>query len=101
MAYNTYDPANHTMSLSIERVYTTKKYPIHFNNIEEVTDFVRIVNQFDCDVDIRKGSVVIDAKSFLGVMTISGSSDLELVIHDNEPADLISSVSEYIATKTA
>lgn len=72
------------------------KYPIRLESIEKVTAFVKAVNKFDCDMDLRKGSVVIDAKSFLGVMTICTGGELELVIYNNDHEDVLASVSDFL-----
>lgn len=73
-----------------------QKYPINFRSMNDVTEFVKIVNRFDCDMDLCRGSVIIDAKSFLGVMTISEAPDLELVIHDNECDPIVSLIGSFI-----
>ncbi len=79
-----------------------KKYLIRLNGIEEVTAFVKAVNQFDCDMDICRGSVIIDAKSFLGVMTLCTGSDLELIIYKKDHDDILATVSEFLVEqKTA
>ena len=47
--------------------------------------FVSIVDKLDYDVDLLDGSVVVDAKSLIGVMTMDLSEKLELRLHtDNE-----------------
>ena len=73
-----------------------KKYPIRLNSIDEVTAFVKAVNQYDCDMDLCKGSTVIDAKSFLGILTICPDNDLELIIHDNDHKEILDSLSSFL-----
>lgn len=79
-----------------------KKYPIRLANLEEATAFVKATNHFECDMDICKGSVVIDAKSILGIMTIWSDSDLELIIYNNNHDDVLESLSPFLVNqKTA
>ncbi len=47
-----------------------KKIKIKLKSIKDVEEFVRIASEYDYDIDLRSGVVFIDAKSFLGVMTM-------------------------------
>lgn len=79
-----------------------KKYPIRLANMEEAAAFVKVTNHFECDMDICKGSIVIDAKSILGIMTIWSDCDLELVIYNNNHDDVLESLSPFLVNqKTA
>lgn len=79
-----------------------KKYPIRLTNIEEATAFVKTVNKFECDMDICKGSILIDAKSILGIMTVCTDSDLELIIYNNHHEEILNSLSAFLVDqKTA
>ncbi len=73
-----------------------KKYPIQINNIEDITTFVRTVTKFSYDVDLCKGSIVIDAKSILGIMTICPNPKLEMIIYSNEHEDILESLSDFL-----
>lgn len=73
-----------------------KKYPIQINNIEDITTFVRTVTKFNYDVDLCKGSIVIDAKSILGIMTICPNPKLEMIIYSNEHEDILESLSDFL-----
>ncbi|MDW2797750.1 HPr family phosphocarrier protein [Clostridium boliviensis] len=79
-----------------------KRYPIRLTNIEEATAFVKTVSKFECDMDICRGSIIIDAKSFLGIMTICSDTDLELIIYNNHHDEVLESISEFLVDqKTA
>ncbi len=73
-----------------------KKYTICLSSIDEVTTFVKTVNQYDCDMDLCKGSTVIDAKSFLGILTICPDTNLELIIHENDHKEILDSLSSFL-----
>lgn len=79
-----------------------KRYPIRLSSLDEVTAFVKTVNQYECDMDLCRGSVVIDAKSILGIMTIYSDADLELIIYKNDHEDILDSLSDFLLeNKTA
>ncbi len=40
---------------------------IHLKSINEVKEFVRIVNDFNYDVDLISGRYIVDAKSIMGI----------------------------------
>lgn len=73
-----------------------KRCPIRFQDTNDIVNFVRIVNQYDFDVDVRKGPVIMDAKSFLGVLSMSETSGLEMVIHGADYGDILSKVHAYL-----
>ena len=39
-----------------------------FKTPEEIYEFVNTVSKYEFDVDVRRGRVVVDAKSLLGIM---------------------------------
>lgn len=60
-------------------------YSVCLRDSDNVKKFVSIVEKLDYDVDLLDGSVVVDAKSLIGVMTMDLSEKLELRLHtDNE-----------------
>jgi len=83
-------------TIFINEVSDMKRYPIRLGSIDEVTAFVKAVNQYDCDMDLCKGSVIIDAKSFLGLMTICPDADLELIIHNNDHEEILDTLSDFL-----
>ena len=46
------------------------KIKVQFNNVSDVSKFVRIVSQYDGYFDLYCGSYCVDAKSILGIMTL-------------------------------
>lgn len=52
------------------------KIRVKFNNVDEVSKFVRIVSKYDGDFDLYCGSYCVDAKSILGIMTMDLRSSL-------------------------
>ncbi|MDO5417300.1 MAG: HPr family phosphocarrier protein [Lachnospiraceae bacterium] len=73
-----------------------KTFPLVLNDTDDVVNFVKIVNEFDYDVDLKSGSVIIDAKSLMGAIAMSGSKTLELVVHSNECDGLVNELANYL-----
>ena len=60
-------------------------YSVCLRNSDNVKNLVSIVDKLNYDADLLDGSVVVDAKSLIGVMTMDLSEKLELRLHtDNE-----------------
>ena len=66
------------------------------DTIECVKAFVNIVSQYKYDVDIVSGRYVVDAKSIMGWFSLDLSSELVLIIHSDDCAELLAELDEYI-----
>ena len=42
-----------------------QKIELKFDQPEEIIDFVRIMNRYEYDADVKYGSMVVDAKSIV------------------------------------
>ena len=62
-----------------------------FKNPDEIVEFVNIVSRYDFDVDIKRGRIVVDAKSLLGIM------HLGLQVHSDNCEKLQSELAKYAA----
>lgn len=47
------------------------KHQIKFNKVEQVKEFVNAASQCDFDIDVSYNRVIVDAKSFLGVLSLA------------------------------
>ena len=72
------------------------KYSVCFRRPEDITSFVNAANQFEGDVDLVSGRIIVDAKSVMGVMALSESDKLEMVVHSAESQDFLNRVSGLI-----
>lgn len=73
-----------------------RTFPVSLRKTEDVLNLVKIVNGFDYDVDLKSGSVIIDAKSLMGAIYMTGRKKLELVVHATECENLVHELSEYL-----
>lgn len=68
-----------------------------FKTPEEIYEFVNTVSKYEFDVDVRRGRVVVDAKSLLGIMHLGLNSVLDLKIHSGDYEELQTKLVKYAA----
>ena len=73
-----------------------QKVEICFRRPEDITEFVDIMNQYEYDIDLKRGRNIVDAKSLLGVIAISKADGIELVIHSDECAELLVKIQGFV-----
>lgn len=64
-----------------------KKLKINVNSVRKVKDFIDIVNKFDGDFELVTERDIVDAKSIMAIFSTDITKNIELVIHDNAPAE--------------
>ncbi len=57
---------------------------VKFSSVEQIRQFVNIIDKFDTSFDLGSGHRIVDAKSILGVMTLDFSRPLRLRYHSND-----------------
>ena len=67
-----------------------KTVQISLNSIDKVKSFVNDITKFDYDFDLVSGRYVIDAKSIMGIFSLSKPIDLN--IHAEGNADEVMEV---------
>ena len=71
------------------------KEKIRLSTPELITEFIDICQKYDCDINLYDGSNVIDAKSVMGVFSITQGKVIEVqMISSNE--DMIISFTNEI-----
>ena len=73
------------------------KMKLMFKTPNEIVEFVNTVSKYEFDVDVRRGRVVVDAKSLLGIMHLGLNSTLELQVHSDNCEDLQTELAKYAA----
>lgn len=56
---------------------------------EAIAEFVKICCKYSCDINIYDGRSVIDAKSIVGVFTISQGKEIEVEINSVNEDDVV------------
>ena len=68
-----------------------------FKTPDEIVEFVKTVSKYEFDIDVRRGRVVVDAKSLLGIMHLGLNSVLELKMHTGDAGELETELLKYAA----
>ena len=68
---------------------------IHLKSINEVKEFVRIVNDFSYDVDLISGRYIVDAKSIMGIFSLDLARPIALEIHSDKADDLVARLEPF------
>ena len=61
---------------------------ISLTQVNQVQEFVNLVNQFPFDVDMVSGRYTVDAKSMLGVYSLDLSKPLQILIYSDDCHEL-------------
>lgn len=62
---------------------TTLNLPIDFTDAADVSTFVETLIRYPYHMDMVSGRRIVDAKSLLGVIALSQSRGLHLIIHED------------------
>ncbi|MEN6315871.1 MAG: HPr family phosphocarrier protein [Clostridiaceae bacterium] len=73
-----------------------KAFNIMLRSINDVKDFVNIVNQYDFDVDLASGRYVVDAKSIMGIFSLDLSKPIRVEVHMDDCDNFISEIKSFI-----
>lgn len=68
------------------------RYSLNFQSPHDIIDFVKIVNEFDYDVDLISGKKIVDAKSIVGALAISKAGELDVIAHAEECSDFLKQI---------
>ena len=73
-----------------------KKVNIKLSTIEDVQNFVEIVNRFDEDISLSSGRYIVDAKSIMGIFSLDLRMPISMNIDADECEHIISAVEKFI-----
>lgn len=73
-----------------------KSVMLKLNLAESVKKFVSIVEKYDCDIDLRSGRHVVNAKSMLGIFSLDLSETVVLEIFSDECDKLLEEIKEFM-----
>ena len=61
-----------------------KTFDILINSINDVKNFVNIVNRYSFDIDLVSGRYVVDAKSIMGIFSLDLSNTIKVEAHTED-----------------
>ncbi len=73
-----------------------KTFDIVLATINDVKNFVNIVNRYDFDVDLTSGRYVVDAKSIMGIFSLDLSKPIKVEIFSNQAGELYEELKPFI-----
>ena len=73
-----------------------KTFNILLKSINDVKDFVNIVNKYDFDVDLTSGRYIVDAKSIMGIFSLDLSKPIKVEVHSDSADDFINEIKYFI-----
>ena len=75
-----------------------KTFDINLSSINDVKEFVNVVNKYDFDVDLASGRYIVDAKSIMGIFSLDLSKPIKVEVHSDsdEAQAFIDSINHLI-----
>ena len=71
-------------------------YNIMLSSINDVKNFVNIVNNYDFDVDLVSGRYVVDAKSIMGIFSLDLTKVITVEAHTEDASEFAGELKPYI-----
>ena len=62
-----------------------KRYCVKLMTMEQVQKFIDAIRKMPYDVDARHGHYIVDAKSILGILSLSLGREIDLEVHTEDP----------------
>lgn len=73
-----------------------KTFNIMLKSINDVKDFVNIVNKYDFDIDLSSGRYIVDAKSIMGIFSLDLSKPIRVEVHMDECGSFCDEIKNFI-----
>lgn len=72
-----------------------KSVKISLQMAQNVKEFVKIVQDYPYEIDLKSDKYVVDAKSILGIFSLDLSKPLTVEIHSDDCDDLIEALKKF------
>ena len=73
-----------------------KTCEIMLTSINDVKNFVNIVNKYDFDVDLTSGRYVVDAKSIMGIFSLDLSKPIKVEVQSEGCEQFLEELKPFI-----
>ncbi len=74
-----------------------KSVKISLEMAQKVKDFVAVTQNYECEILLKSGKYVVDAKSILGIFSLDLSQPLTVEIYCDDCNDLIEKLKKFEA----
>lgn len=68
---------------------------IMISSINDVKNFVNIVNKYDFDIDLVSDRYVVDAKSIMGIFSLDLTKPIGIEAHTDDAAAFLAEIAPY------
>lgn len=68
---------------------------VRFNSVEQIQQFVNVIDQYNANFDLGSGQRIVNAKSILGVLSLDFSGSLRLR-YDTEDSSIKDEIKPFI-----
>ena len=72
-----------------------KSVKISLQMAQNVKEFVKIVQDYPYEIDLKSDKYVVDAKSILGIFSLDLSKPLVVEIHSDNCEDLVAALKKF------
>ncbi len=72
-----------------------KSIKISLQMAQNVKEFVKIVQDYPYEIDLKSDKYVVDAKSILGIFSLDLSKPLVVEIHSDDCDDLVAALKKF------
>ena len=72
-----------------------KSIKISLQMAQNVKEFVKIVQDYPYEIDLKSDKYVVDAKSILGIFSLDLSKPLVIEIHSDNCDDLVEALKKF------
>lgn len=73
-----------------------KTFTMSLKTINDVKDFVNMVNRYDFDVDLTTGRYVVDAKSIMGIFSLDLSKPIKVEVHSDDCDSFCKDIEQFL-----
>lgn len=74
-----------------------KSMKISLEMAQKVKEFVAITQSYECEIILKSGKYVVDAKSILGIFSLDLSKPLTVEVYCDDCAELLEKLQKFAA----
>lgn len=75
-----------------------KEINITFKKADDIVRFVNTVSKYEYDMDMKRGKIVVDAKSLLGLLNLGINKMIKLQVYSDDCEALTHDLLPYMTT---
>lgn len=68
-----------------------------FQDLNDVLEFVKKVEKYPYSMDMRRGRLIVDAKSLLALVNLGFQKEIELKVYEDDCEDFWHDIRKYVA----